>query len=43
LAAVIPLGVIAIGIFLYNESTSPLRIVLLISACALIGVAAAVP
>jgi multidrug transporter EmrE-like cation transporter len=43
LAAVIPLGVIAIGIVLYNESVSPLRVVLLVGACALIGAAAAVP
>jgi multidrug transporter EmrE-like cation transporter len=43
LAAVIPLGVIAIGIFLYDESTSPLRVGLLLGACALIGAAAAVP
>ena len=43
LAAVIPLGVIAIGIFLYNESASPSRIALLVGACVLIGVAAAVP
>ncbi|HTT42260.1 MAG TPA: hypothetical protein VMG33_04255 [Steroidobacteraceae bacterium] len=42
LAAVIPLGVIAIGIFLYDESTSPLRVGLLLGACALIGAAAAV-
>ena len=43
LAAVIPLGVIAIGIFIYHESASPLRVALLIGACALIGAAAAVP
>jgi multidrug transporter EmrE-like cation transporter len=43
LAAVIPLGVIAIGIFIYGESTSPLRVALLVGACALIGVAATVP
>jgi multidrug transporter EmrE-like cation transporter len=43
LAAVIPLGVIAIGIFLYHESASPPRIALLVGACVLIGVAAAVP
>lgn len=43
LAAVIPLGVIAIGVLLYNESASPLRITLLLAACGLIGAAAAVP
>jgi multidrug transporter EmrE-like cation transporter len=43
LAAVIPLGVIAIGTLLYGESASPLRIALLVGACALIGGAAAVP
>jgi small multidrug resistance pump len=43
LAAVIPLGVIAIGILLYNESVSPLRVGLLVGACAMIGAAAAVP
>jgi len=43
LAAVIPLGVIAIGILFYNESASPLRVGLLLGACALIGVAATVP
>ena len=43
LAAIIPLGVIAVGIFLYHESASPLRITLLLAACGLIGAAAAVP
>src|SRR5579863_4729730 len=43
LAAIIPLGVIAVGIFLYHESASPLRITLLVAACGLIGAAAAVP
>ncbi len=43
LAAVIPLGVIAIGILMYNESASPLRIALLVGACALIGGASMVP
>src|SRR5450432_1811692 len=42
LAAVIPLGVIAIGVFAYNESASPLRIALLLGACGLIGAAAMV-
>jgi multidrug transporter EmrE-like cation transporter len=42
LAAIIPLAVIAVGIFMYGESTSPLRVVLLVVACALIGSAAAV-
>ena len=43
LAAVIPLGVIGIGIFAYQESASPLRIGMLVGACVLIGAAAAVP
>lgn len=43
LAAVIPLGVMALGIILYHESASPLRIALLVLACGLIGGAAAVP
>lgn len=43
LAAIIPLGVIAVGILLYHESASPLRITLLVAACGLIGAAAAVP
>ena len=43
LAAVIPLGVIAIGVAFYNESASPLRVAMLVGACALIGAAAAVP
>ncbi|MBS0379909.1 MAG: hypothetical protein JSS29_15625 [Proteobacteria bacterium] len=43
LAAVIPLGVIAIGILVYHESASPLRVAMLVGACALIGAAAAVP
>ncbi len=43
LAAVIPLGVIAIGVLGYNESASPLRIGLLLAACGLIGAAAMVP
>ena len=42
LAAVIPLGVIAIGILAYNESASPLRIALLLGACGLIGAASIV-
>jgi multidrug transporter EmrE-like cation transporter len=43
LAAVIPLGVMAISIFMYHESASPLRIGLLVLACGMIGAAAAVP
>src|SRR5579862_705597 len=43
LAAVIPLGVMVIGIIVYHESASPLRITLLVLACGLIGVAATVP
>jgi multidrug transporter EmrE-like cation transporter len=42
LAAVIPLCVIAIGVIVYHESASPLRITLLVLACGLIGGAAAV-
>jgi multidrug transporter EmrE-like cation transporter len=43
LAAVIPLGVMAVSILMYHESASPLRVGLLIGACGLIGAAAAVP
>jgi hypothetical protein len=42
LAAVIPLGVIAIGVLMYHESASPMRIALLLAACGLIGAAAMV-
>ena len=37
----IPLVTIAIGIFVYGESASPLKLGLLVGACVLIGVAAA--
>ena len=43
LAAVIPLGVIAVSVLMYHESASPLRVTLLVLACVLIGAAAAVP
>jgi multidrug transporter EmrE-like cation transporter len=39
LNAIIPLGAMALGAFIYGESASPLKIAMLISACALIGVA----
>jgi multidrug transporter EmrE-like cation transporter len=42
LAAVIPMGIIAIGIFMYGESASFLKVTLLLAACGLIGTAAAV-
>jgi len=42
LAAVIPLAVIGVGIFIYGESASILRVSMLVGACALIGAAAAV-
>ncbi|HVB37964.1 MAG TPA: SMR family transporter, partial [Vicinamibacterales bacterium] len=39
IAAIIPLGAVAIGILLYREPASLLRVVLLLSACGLIGAA----
>ena len=39
MAATVPLGAIATGILLYGEPAPPLRVGLLISACALIGLA----
>ena len=42
LAAVIPLGIIVIGIYMYGESASMLKIALLVGACGLIGAAASV-
>ena len=39
IAAIIPLGAIAIGILVYGETASLLRISLLVSACGLIGLA----
>ncbi len=42
LAATVPLASIMIGIFFYGEPASLLKIGLLITACALIGVASAV-
>ena len=42
MAAVIPLILIAVGIFFYRESASALRVILLVSACGLIGVASAI-
>jgi multidrug transporter EmrE-like cation transporter len=42
LAAVIPIGIIVIGITMYGETASPFKIVLLLAACGLIGAAASV-
>jgi multidrug transporter EmrE-like cation transporter len=42
LAAVIPVGIIAIGILMYGESASIVKVVLLLTACGLIGAAATV-
>jgi multidrug transporter EmrE-like cation transporter len=42
LAAVIPLGIIVIGVSMYGESASVLKVALLVGACGLIGAAAAV-
>jgi multidrug transporter EmrE-like cation transporter len=42
LAAVIPVGIIGIGVFMYGESASVLKILLLLTACGLIGAAASV-
>jgi multidrug transporter EmrE-like cation transporter len=42
LAAVIPLGIIVIGVYMYGESASMLKIALLVGACGLIGAAASV-
>ena len=42
LAAVIPIGIIAIGVTMYGESASPFKIALLLVACGLIGAAASV-
>jgi multidrug transporter EmrE-like cation transporter len=39
MSTIIPLATIAIGVVLYGESASGVRIALLICACALIGVA----
>lgn len=43
LAAVIPLSTMAMGIMIYGESASPMRIGLLIVACLLAGAASLVP
>jgi multidrug transporter EmrE-like cation transporter len=42
-AATVPLGTVAIGIFMYGEGASALKICVLVAACGLIGVAARVP
>jgi hypothetical protein len=42
LAAVIPIGIIAIGVFMYGEKASPAKVALLVAACGLIGAAAAI-
>jgi multidrug transporter EmrE-like cation transporter len=39
MAAVVPLGTIAIGVLLYREKTSATRIGFLVGACILIGIA----
>ena len=39
-AAVIPLAAIAVGVVIYGESASILKMVLLASACGIIGIAA---
>ena len=41
-AAIIPLATIAVGVVLYGESASVTKLGLLVTACALIGVAARV-
>ncbi|HKT72183.1 MAG TPA: hypothetical protein VJQ47_04785 [Steroidobacteraceae bacterium] len=40
LAATIPLASIAVGVFVYGESAAPLKLALLVVACAAVGVAA---
>jgi multidrug transporter EmrE-like cation transporter len=42
LAAVVPLATIAVGVIFYHEAASVLRITLLCSACAIIGIASGV-
>jgi hypothetical protein len=39
MAAIVPLGAIATGILIYGEPAPVIRVGLLVSACALIGVA----
>ena len=39
MAAIVPLGAIATGIFIYGEPAPAMRVGLLVSACALIGFA----
>lgn len=38
-AAAVPLGAVAVGIFAYGESASAARVVALVVACVLVGVA----
>ena len=42
LNAIVPIGAVAIGILLYSESASSLKIGMLLAACMLIGVASRV-
>jgi multidrug transporter EmrE-like cation transporter len=42
LNAIVPVGAVAIGLLLYSESASSLKIALLLVACSLIGLAARV-
>jgi multidrug transporter EmrE-like cation transporter len=42
LAALVPLGTIAVGVVFYGETASVLKIALLCSSCGLIGVASSV-
>ena len=38
-AAAVPLGAVAVGIFAYGESASAARVIALVAACGLVGVA----
>jgi hypothetical protein len=40
LAAVIPIGIIAIGVLMYGERASFFKILVLLAACGLVGAAA---
>jgi multidrug transporter EmrE-like cation transporter len=39
MSALVPLGAIAVSVFLYNEAVSPAKIGMLLAACGLIGAA----
>lgn len=41
-AALVPLSVVAVAIFFYGEPAPPLKLVLLVIACGMIGVASAI-